>query len=68
MATQVLTRKQMGDMIALEDIVELNPQTYFVKSQSSRGGYSVTRFGQSWTCDCPRLPVPGNQMQAHPRC
>jgi hypothetical protein len=53
MATQIQTRKQRGDRIAPEDIEQINPQTYFVKSQNSRGGYSVTRAGQSWVCDCP---------------
>jgi hypothetical protein len=53
MATQVLTRKQRGNRIAPEDIVELNPSSFFVKSQTSHSGYSVTRVGQDWTCDCP---------------
>jgi hypothetical protein len=53
MATQILTRKQRGDRIAPEDIVELNPSSYFVKSQTGKSGYAVTNVGQSWVCDCP---------------
>lgn len=53
MATQVLSRKQRGDKIAPEDIVQINPSSYFVKSQSGTSGYAVTRFGQRWSCDCP---------------
>jgi hypothetical protein len=53
MATQVLSRKQRGDRIAPEDIVQINSSSFFVKSQTGRSGYSVTRVGQSWTCDCP---------------
>jgi len=52
MATQILTRKQRGDMIAPEDIEQINPSSFFVKSQRGRGGYSVTKAGQSWACDC----------------
>jgi predicted nucleic acid-binding Zn finger protein len=54
MATQqIQTRKQRGDRIAPEDIVELNSQSYFVKSQTGRSGYSVTKAGEGWACDCP---------------
>jgi hypothetical protein len=53
MATQILTRKQRGDKIKPEDIVELNPSSYFVKSQSGRSGYAVTKAGRNWMCDCP---------------
>jgi len=53
MATQIQTRKERGDKIAPEDIIEINSSSYFVKSQSARGGYSVTRAGRNWTCDCP---------------
>jgi hypothetical protein len=53
MATQVLSRKQKGDMIAPENIVQMNSSSFFVKSQSGKSGYAVTKFGQSWTCDCP---------------
>ena len=52
MATQIQTRKQRGERIAPEDIVELNTSSYFVKSQTGNSGYSVTRVGQSWACDC----------------
>jgi hypothetical protein len=53
MATQILTRKQRGDMIAPEDIEQINSSSYFVKSQAGHSGYSVTRVGQRWSCDCP---------------
>jgi hypothetical protein len=53
MATQIQTRKQKGDMIAPEDIEQINPQTYFVRSQTGRSGYAVTRAGRNWVCDCP---------------
>jgi putative transposase len=53
MATQVLSRKERGSKIASEDIVEINKMSYFVKSQSGKSGYAVTRAGQSWVCDCP---------------
>jgi hypothetical protein len=53
MATQVLTRKQRGERIAPEDVEQINPSSFFVRSQSGRSGYSVTRVGQSWECDCP---------------
>ncbi len=59
MATQIQTRKQRGDKIAPEDIVELNPSSFFVKSQSHGSGYSVTRVGRDWTCDCPDHGNPG---------
>jgi hypothetical protein len=53
MATQILTRKQRGEQIQPQDIVQINQSSFFVKSQTSRSGYSVTRAGQSWMCDCP---------------
>jgi hypothetical protein len=52
MATQLLTRKERGDMIAPEDIEQINPDSFFVRSQTRKSGYSVTRTGQSWACDC----------------
>jgi hypothetical protein len=52
MAIQLITRKQRGDMIHPEDIVELNSSSFFVKSQTGRSGYAVTKAGQSWMCDC----------------
>jgi hypothetical protein len=51
-ATQILTRKQRGERIAIEDIEQLNQDTFFVKSQRGKSGYSVTRTGKSWACDC----------------
>jgi hypothetical protein len=42
MATQLLTRKQKGEQIDPEDIVEVNPLSYFVKSQTGKPGYAVT--------------------------
>jgi hypothetical protein len=53
MATQIQTRKQRGDMIAPEDIVEMNASSFFVRSQTGKSGYAVTRGGQDWVCDCP---------------
>jgi hypothetical protein len=53
MATTVLTRKQRGERITPQDIVQINPSSFFVRSQSGRSGYSVTKVGQDWTCDCP---------------
>jgi hypothetical protein len=53
MATHVLSRKQRGDMIASEDIVQINPTSFFVRSQSGTSGYAVTMVGQRWSCDCP---------------
>jgi rubredoxin len=35
-----------------EDVTELNPGSFFVKSQSGKSGYSVTKAGQNWACDC----------------
>lgn len=52
MATQVLSRKQRGEQIQPQDIEQINPETFWVKSQSGRGGYSVTLFRGKWTCDC----------------
>ena len=52
MATQVLTRKQRGEQIQPEDIEQVNKTSYFVRSQTGRGGYSVTLFHGRWTCDC----------------
>jgi SWIM zinc finger len=53
MATQIQTRKQRGDMIQPQDIEQINSSSYFVKSQTGKSGYAVTRVGQSWSCDCP---------------
>ena len=53
MAIQIQTRKQRGERIAPQDIEQINPSTFYVRSQSGKGGYSVTRFGQNWMCDCP---------------
>jgi predicted nucleic acid-binding Zn finger protein len=52
-ATQLLTRKQRGERITPQDIVQINQSSFFVKSQIGRSGYSVTRVGQDWMCDCP---------------
>ncbi|MGA2523799.1 MAG: SWIM zinc finger family protein [Candidatus Bathyarchaeia archaeon] len=52
MATQILTRKQRGEKIIADDIEEINTNSFFVRSQSGKSGYSVTRTGQSWACDC----------------
>ena len=52
MATQLLTRKQRGEKIASEDIVQINSSSYFVRSQSGKGGYSVSLFLGKWSCDC----------------
>ena len=52
MATQILTRKQRCEVIQSQDIEQVNPQTFFVKSQGGRSGYSVTRVGRNWACDC----------------
>jgi putative transposase len=53
MATQVLSRKQKGDMIALGDVEQINKFSFFVKSQTGKSGYAVTTIGQRWSCDCP---------------
>jgi len=50
---QILTRKQRGDKIASSDIVQINLRSFFVKSQTGKSGYSVTKTGQTWACDCP---------------
>jgi hypothetical protein len=52
MATQVLTRKQRGEMIRPEDIEQINFDAYFVRSQTGKSGYAVTRARQNWVCDC----------------
>jgi hypothetical protein len=52
MATQIQTRKQRGEQFAPEDITELNHSSFFVKSQTGKSGYSVTRIGKTWACDC----------------
>jgi hypothetical protein len=49
----MLSRKERGDRILPQDIEQINPSTFWVKSQSGGGGYSVTLFGGKWTCDCP---------------
>jgi len=49
---QILTRKQRGDKIASQDIDQINSSTFYVRSQSGKGGYSVTMFQGKWTCDC----------------
>jgi hypothetical protein len=53
MATQIQTRKQRGEQIQAQDIEQLNSETFWVKSQAGRGGYSVTEFQGKWSCDCP---------------
>lgn len=53
MATTIQTRKQRGEKIIADDIEQINSSSFFVKSQTGRSGYSVTRAGQSWACDCP---------------
>jgi hypothetical protein len=63
MATQILTRKQRGERIAPEDIAELNPSSYFVRSQTDRSGYSVTRAWRDWMCDCPDHKYRGVQCK-----
>ena len=52
MATQILTRKQRGERIIPQDIEQINPSTFWVRSQSGKAGYSVTMFQGKWTCDC----------------
>jgi hypothetical protein len=52
MATQIQTRKQRGEQIIADDIEQINPESFWVKSQSGKGGYSVTMFQGKWTCDC----------------
>jgi len=52
MATQIQTRKQRGDKIVANDIEQINPESFWVKSQSGKGGYSVTLFQGKRTCDC----------------
>jgi hypothetical protein len=32
---------------------KVNFSTFWVKSQSGKGGYSVTNFNGVWSCDCP---------------
>jgi hypothetical protein len=53
MTQQILTRKQRGDRIKSEDIEQLNSTSFFVRSQTGRSGYSVTKAGRGWSCDCP---------------
>jgi hypothetical protein len=53
MATTVQTRKERGEHILPQDIEQVNPSTFWVKSQSGKGGYSVTLFQGRWACDCP---------------
>ena len=38
MATQILTRKQRGDMIRPEDVVQINSSTYFVRPRPANPG------------------------------
>jgi len=52
--TKLLTREERGKNIPARDIFQFNPESFWVKSQSSpHGGYSVTNFGGKWECDCP---------------
>ena len=53
MATQLINRKQRGEQIQPQDIEQINFSTFWVKSQSGKGGYSVTEFKGKWSCDCP---------------
>ena len=54
MATQILTRKQKGEEIAKlpEDVERINDSSFWVRSQSGKGGYSVTLCHGKWSCDC----------------
>jgi len=47
-----LTRMQRAEMIQPKDIEQINPSTFYVQSQSGKGGYSVTMFQGIWSCEC----------------
>ena len=53
MATTLTKRQERGKLVAAQDIEQVNSSTFWVKSQSSKGGYSVTMFQGKWACDCP---------------
>jgi len=52
MATISVTRKERGAKIPDQEIERVNASSYWVKSQSSKGGYSVTNFPGVWSCEC----------------
>ncbi|MGA3111586.1 MAG: SWIM zinc finger family protein [Candidatus Bathyarchaeia archaeon] len=53
MATTLTTRQERGAKISAQGIERINETSFWVKSQSGKGGYSVTMFQGKWTCDCP---------------
>jgi predicted nucleic acid-binding Zn finger protein len=50
-----MTRKQRGEQLAktAQEIQRIDTQTFYVQSQTGKGGYTVNNSYGAWSCTCP---------------